>query len=57
MTVHMFSVEVYNQTQPRRPITGLDNQTQPRRPITGLRIVLRHTDTQTDSPNGEMAQP
>ena len=41
----MFSVEVYNQTQPRRPITGLEfsvevyNQTQPRRPITGLEII------------------
>ena len=44
----MFNVEVYNQTQPRRPITGLDNQTQPRRPMTGLRIVFTQTDTQTD---------
>ena len=49
LCVHMFSVEVYNQTQPRRPIRGLktwqwDNQTQPRRPITGLEMCDWLTD-------------
>ena len=56
LCVHMFRVEVYNQTQPRRPITGLITRLNRVDQWQGSELSShRQTHRQTDSPLVEMA--